>query len=241
MMGLLAMSFSIPAIAADKPAYALNPDAVPGWWMFKEGSLFDWNFSFELNDFQINAWYQIWINNETPKATPADAWLNATAGMVLLVVDFGQDVDNYAIQLIPGVTLRFNLWNLLIPFTSWFNNSAEEKSIPGLTKALVWKSSVTSAWWGVGYSGHYVILALGKGDQTPPGNPFEGGLGVPVKTAGPTASGASQANIMTLMGSQAGAFGGGIPGFAIAPIFLAMAVLFTIVFLLRKDQLHLLK
>jgi len=238
MMGLLAMSFTIPATAADRPAYALNPDDVPGWWLYNEGSLFDWNFTFDLNDFQITAWYQIWINNETPKASPAEAWLNATAGMVLLVVDFGQDIDNYGITLIPGITLHFNLWNLLIPYLACYNVSAEEKAIPGLAKALIWKSSVSSTWWGLGYSGHYVVFALGKGDQTVPGNPFEGGLAA-VKS--PAASGASQSNVMTLMGAQGGALGGGIPGFTIVPILITMAVLFTIIFLFRKDQLHLLK
>ncbi len=236
MMGLLAMSFSIPATAADRPAYALNPDDVPDWWLYKEGSLFNWNFTYAvIYTVEISAWYQIWINNETPKATPAEAWLNATAGMVLLVIDFGQDVDNYPLL---GGAVHVNLWDLVILYLSCVNDSAEEKTIPGLTKALIWKSSVSSTWWGLGYSGRYVIFALGKGDETAPGNPFKGGLAV-VKT--PTASGASQANIMSIMGSQAGAFGGGIPGFTAAPILITMAVLFTIIFLLRKDQLHLLK
>ena len=237
MMGLLAMSFSIPATAADRPAYALNPDDVPDWWLYNEGSLFDWNFTYLTNILDISAWYQIWINNDTNWATKEEAWLNSSAGMLLLVVDFGQDVDHYCITIM-SVQVCINLWDLFIPYIPDFNHTAEEKTIAGLDQALIWKSSVSSTWWGLGYSGRYVIFALGKGDKTLPGNPFEGGMAV-VKS--PVASGASQANIMTIMGSQAGAFGGGIPGFTVAPIFITMAVLVTIIFLLRKDQLHLLK
>jgi hypothetical protein len=243
MAGLLAMSFTVPATAADRPSYAMNPDDVPGWWIYSENSLFDWS-TLNLGGYNVtlSAWYQIWINNNTPQATEELAWQNATAGMLLLVVDVGQPVDNWCIQIGP-LKFCFNLWNILTatPWT-WFNNSAEEKTISGLTKAFIWKSSVSSTWWGLGYHGDYLIFALGKGDQTPPGNPFEGGiLAAPVKLAGPQASGASQANIMTIMATQAGAFGGGIPGFTVAPIFITIAVLLTIIYLLRKDQLHLLK
>lgn len=240
MVGLLAISFTLPARATARPAYALDPNSVPGWFLFSEGPSFNWNASLYGNNFSVSAWYQIWINNDTSFANKADAWADATAGMLLLVVNLGQPVDKFYIQVGIIRLGPFNLWNLVIPLMAWYNVSAEDKTIPGLTKALVWKSSTGNTWWGLGYSGSVVIFALGKGDQTPPHNPFEGTLGAS-KDSGPAASGASQTNIMALMAAQGSMLGGAIPGYTFVPIFVSIVVLLSIIYLVRKDQLAILK
>lgn len=237
LVGLLAVSFAIPATIADtKPSWALNSDDVEGWWIYNEGSLFDWNYTVGAYSFdiQISAWYQIWINNETAKSTPEEAWLNATAAMCLVVMQFNDDLDDFTIDL-GWIKVDINLWNLL---KISFNATGTQKSVAGLDDAYVWSNG--NVWAGVGYSGKLLIWAMGYGDQTSPANPF-GGLSVSLKDVGPSDTGATESDVLTLMGAQGSSFGGGIPGFGLASIFMSLVLLVGVFFIFRKDQLHMIK
>jgi hypothetical protein len=227
MVGLLAISFTLPALATSRPSYALNPEDVPGWWLYSEGSPpgSPWEVPWLLYTFNISAWYQIWINNNTAWSTAPQAWANATAAMGLLVIDFGIDIDNWRIG-----PISVDIWDLFI--VPWFNTTGTVVSIPGLDGAIVYRS--TNVWWGIGYSGQLLIIAIGWGSTSPPGNPFVAGKD-------PADSGATQGNIVTLMGAQGSQFSSGIPGFTIVPILISMVVLLSIIYLIRKDQLVILK
>ncbi|MHA1264408.1 MAG: hypothetical protein ACTSRS_04155 [Candidatus Helarchaeota archaeon] len=62
---VLGLSLVIPAIAQTRPDYLIDPNDVPGWYLYKEGHVSDqWNWSGSAAGFiQMDAWYQIWINN----------------------------------------------------------------------------------------------------------------------------------------------------------------------------------
>ena len=226
MVGLLAMSFALPAVAATRPANAINPDGVTGWWLYDEGGVGEeWTWV----TYTMTTWYQIWINNETPQATPAEAWLNATAGMVLLIMDFGIDLTEYC----EG-PICIHIWDaialLLVP------GGATEKAVEGLDHCYLWED--TSIWAALGNNGQYLIMAVGWGSETPPGNPFE--LAIAAKGAGPSDTGANDTDIMDLMMAQGSEFGGGIPGFTMLPLFISLAVILGLVIMLRKEQINLL-
>ncbi|HUX98823.1 MAG TPA: hypothetical protein VMV49_04670 [Candidatus Deferrimicrobium sp.] len=236
MVGLLAMSFAIPAMAVptERPDWALDSDDVEGWWIYTEDTISDWEYLYELEvvSIELTVWYQIWINNNTPQASAAEAWLNATAAMCICVIDFGDDLDEFTIDFV-FIKFDVNLWAIIAPAFGAYGGT--QRSVSGLDDAYTWQW--VGAWAGVGYKGSLLILAFGYDSVDAPMNPF--GLLAQVKT--PSESAATENNILTLMGTQGSMLPGAIPGFSLLPLVISMVVLLSVIVLLRKDQLSLLK
>ena len=227
MVGLLAISFALPAMAVTRPDYMIDPEDVPGWYLYKEGHLTEeWNWSGSFEGFlSLDAWYQIWINNESGTTDPA-AWANATKAVGLLAIDMSVDLNKDF--------LGISIWDII---SSLLRGAGfEEKTVSGLDECLVW--SAASVWAAIGYHNNMLFTAVGWGSETPPSNPFESG--VLTMTKAPADTGAEEADILALMGAQGLEFPP-IPGFELITVFLAVAVLTGVIFLLRKDQLSLLK
>ena len=222
MIGLLAISFALPAAAVvDRPPYALNPDDVTGWWLYDEGPVGE---TWEYGDYEVNTWYQVWINNNTPQATAMDAWLNATAAIGLLIIEFPIDLNT-------GFG-GFTIWTGIV--LSLAGMGATELTGTGLDGALIWDSG-GGLWIAMGYKDKVMIWVIGYGDGSAPANPF--GLAVP--KAGDDDY-ASQDDVETLMTAQGSMFPG-IPGFTFLPIVFSLMTIVSIIFLFRKNQLTLLK
>jgi hypothetical protein len=235
LIGLLAVTFAIPSVVAAKPSWALDSDDVDGWWVFAEGEIPGWNYTYVgvgTVDLSFTAWYQIWINNNTAWPTAGEAWLNATAGMVIIVMEFNDDLDDFTIDL-GLITVDVNLWGLISP--SLVGAGAVQKNVPGLSDAYTWSEG--GAWAGIGYKGPMLLVAAGYDSQGEPMNPFDSGI--LAKT--PAETGAGETDIINLMGTQGSAFPSGIPGFSFVPILISLVVIASIIFLIRKDQLSLLK
>ena len=190
MVGLLAMSFALPAMAqTSRPAYMIDPADVPGWYLYDEAGIAEeWNWSGGIAGFlSFDAWYQIWINNQSSTPTP---WLNATAAMALLTIDMSIDLGtNFII---------FNLWDLVVQTLLGLPLGFEEKTVPGLEGCVTYNNS--GFWAALGFKGEVLIVALGWGSETPPGNPFGGG--VLAGTMTPTDSTVSESDILNLMSKQ---------------------------------------
>lgn len=228
MVGLLAISFALPAMAQTRPSYMIDPADVPGWYLYKEESITEeWNWSAGglAGFFDFSVWYQIWINNQSGK-TDGEAWTNATAAMALLAIDLDMNLDRSF--------LGISLWDMVSSLLAGVG--CVEKSVPGLGGCFMW--NISGFWAAIGYNGQLLFVALGWGSQTPPGNPFGGSiLAIPKAPADSTTS---ESDILGLMGAQGQKFPG-IPGFELITVFLAVVVLTGVIFLLRKDQLSLLK
>ena len=219
MVGLLAISFILPAMASSKPSYALGRDAIPGWTLWKEDSpTIPWNYSAT----NLNVWYQIWMNNQTD-----DGWENASAAMLIILIEFPSNID------LNKEYFGISLWDLLEIFLTATGSNVTTKTIPGFDHADAFKKG--AVWGGVGNKGNIVVVVFGVGTDVPPANVFEG-AGKDLAD-----SSATYGNIMSLMIAQGVSFASGIPGFTIVPIFISMVIILALYYLIRKDQLNLLK
>lgn len=219
MVGLLAMSFAIPAFATT-PAYLIDPDDVPGWTLWKDGSISEeWNWTESGQTFEMTAWYQIWINN--------DSWVNATAAIALSVIELNINLNTNF--------FGFSIWDWV---KTALTESAgfTEKSIAGLDGCLTWSQS--NVWAAIGYKNNVLIVAVGVGTDAIPGNPFS--EGVFAMTKSPGADDASESDILTLMAAQGTQFPG-IPGFAFYAVLIGVTIFTGTFLMLRKDRLSLLK
>ncbi len=113
--------------------------------------------------------------------------------------------------------------------------NATEKSIPGWDHAYVWQEN--SLWFAIGARGSLLVFIGGWGSDTPPDNPFAGGW--MVKT--PSDKNADEDDVEGLLKAQGAKFAGGIPAFDFIPIVVSVMMLMSIIFLLRKNQLSLIK
>ncbi len=219
MVGLLAISFALPALAATRPTYMINPEDVPGWYLYDEGEVLDdWNWSGSTAGLlEMSAWYQIWINNQS--------WINATAAVGLLAIDMNIDLNT--------AFFGFSVWDMIVSALAGIG--FVEKSVTGLDGCAIWSSG--GVWAAIGYHDNVMFGAVGWGSQTPPGNPFAGGLLTIPKT--PSDSGAGESDILGIMNAQGAKFPG-IPGFELFTVFLGVIIVTGVIFLLRKDQLSLL-
>lgn len=215
MLGLLSITFAIPAGVADtKPAYALNDEDVTGWWLFDEGSVAGVNWS----SYDMGCWFQIWINNQSG-SNAIEAWLNATKCVCVMIVQFPFTITNF-------------WWNLIEAY--FVASGGTLKDVPGYSHAVTWDD--LGVYLALGVTGDKAIFILGYGDNSTPADPFTGWW--KVKT--PTNTDATGGDILSMLTLQGTKFPF-IPGFEMLTIFLALVVLTGVVFLLRKDQLHFLK
>ncbi len=232
LIGLLTVTFAIPSVVAAKPSWALESDDVEGWWVYDEGEIAGWNYTYidvYSIDLSFTAWYQIWINANTSESNP---WTTATAAMVIIVMEWNDDLDDFTLDF-GVIKISLNLWELVI--VPLLAPIGVQKSVAGLTDAYTYSSG--GAWAGIGFKGKLMVVAAGYDSEAAPMNPFDSGI--LAKT--PTETGAGETDIISLMGTQGTAFPSGIPGFSFIPLLISMVVVVSIVFLLRKDQLGLLK
>jgi len=57
LAGLLSVTFAIPVVADGRPSLALNPEDVPGWWLYTEGEIPGWNFTYSSENVNLTTWY----------------------------------------------------------------------------------------------------------------------------------------------------------------------------------------
>lgn len=199
--------------------FALPVAAAKPGYALSEGDIPGWFIYDEgdLTDFAgagytgMDGWYQIWINNET--------WVNADKAMVIMLLDCGVDLGEYG-----GLA-----WDLVV--TALADMGYIEVANTSLDGCVMWNDA--NVWIALGYKGSVMIMAGGYGSTTPPG-----GLLAPTKDA--SADSATGTDVMGLMTAQ-GTNWPGIPGFEFIPIVISIVVLLSIIALLKKDQLNLIK
>ncbi|MHA1264409.1 MAG: hypothetical protein ACTSRS_04160 [Candidatus Helarchaeota archaeon] len=127
--------------------------------------------------------------------------------------------------------LGISIWDMVVSVL--LPHGFVEKTINGLDGCVVWNES--NVWAAVGYKGDILIVAVGWGSETPPGNPFEGGVLAQSKT--PADTSATESDLLGLMAAQATEFPG-IPGFELFVAVLTLATFTGMVFLLKKKPFN---
>ena len=124
------------------------------------------------------------------------------------------------------------IWEPFLDIINDLGLPTNEQNIPGLDGAVTWNES--NLWIGLGYSDDLLLMVIGYNSTDAPMNPF-----FMAKTPTDETT-AKESDINKLMTAQ-GAMFGAIPGFEISLVFITIVIITGVIFLLRKDQLSLLK
>ncbi|NVM30136.1 MAG: hypothetical protein HWN65_14930 [Candidatus Helarchaeota archaeon] len=186
--------------------------------------------SWALNESDVDGW---WIIAESDESWTYSAysfgvwyqiwvnnatWTDATAAMCIMVMEFPINLDI--------------IWEPFLDIINDLGLPTNEQNIPGLDGAVTWNES--NLWIGLGYSDDLLLMVIGYNSTDAPMNPF-----FMAKTPTDETT-AKESDIIKLMTAQ-GAMFGAIPGFEISLVFITIVIITGVIFLLRKDQLSLLK
>ena len=170
--------------------------------------------SISIGSVSMTSWYQTWMDNET--------WSTANAAFCLMIMDMGDLID-YS-----------EIWDDLVLEFAGF--SPEGREIPGFEEAVIY--NISEVWYGLGYNGTRLLWVLGTDNQGIPELPT-----FPTKMKTPTNGTGTEEDVETLMIAQGLiiGLGTGIPGFEALPLLIPLAILISIVIILRKDQIYLIQ